>query len=377
MAPTLSDTEAIESKAKKKQKCFFEDLTSFQTLPHNKPEWYEANAADASSLIKRSSIDLIITSPPYWQRRDYAHEDQLGQESKASDYIDKLVHIINGWKPLLRKHGSVFINIGDTYENKALVGIPARLEIALRNNGWSIVNHIIWAKSNGTPQPRSRRLANRHESIFQITCAKDYYFDIHRLSSELKQSANPGDLWELSDDVWKLEGARNMSNHLAPFPPELAERALLLACPQYICSACGKPFERVLEPTSNLNVEKRPQARRAMELFNQHNLTEEHLKAIRAVGIADAGKGRRIQTSANSAKTTALALEAKNALGGYFREFTFAPKRQIGWIGCECNKPIISGTVLDPFMGTGTTLKAADLLGFSSFGIDLTPPQQL
>jgi adenine specific DNA methylase Mod len=114
-----------------------------------------------------------------------------------------------------------------------------------------------------------------------------------------------------------------------------------------------------------------------MELFHQHNLTEDHLRAIRAVGIADAGKGRRIQTSANSVQTATLAAEAKRVLGGYFREFTFAPKRQIGWMGCQCNAPICPGTVLDPFMGTGTTLKVADKLGFSSFGIDLTPPVTL
>ena len=368
--------DILPEKPKKEDHRFFEQIDERFITQHQEPVWFQGNAADASNAIKKASIDVIVTSPPYWRRRDYKHPDQIGQEDSISAYIYNLTSIINSWKPLLRKHSSVFINIGDSYENKALVGAPARLEIALRESGWRIVNHIVWAKNNGTPQPRSRRLANRHESIFQLTCAKEYYFDIYRLSSKLNQSANPGDFWELSDDVWKLQSARNMSDHLAPFPPELAERALLLACPQHICSSCGRPFMRVLEPTSDLNIE-RPQARRAMELFRKHQLTEEHLRAIRAVGIADAGKGRRIQTSANSSRTTALALEAKEALGGYFREFTFAPKRQVGWAGCQCDALVCPGTVLDPFMGTGTTLKVAEKLGFSSFGIDLTPPVTL
>lgn len=374
MTKPLNDTSV--KKLSKINGFLFETIKTDLIIPHQKPVWFQGNAANADSIIKKASIDVIITSPPYWRRRDYNHPDQLGQENNVLDYISKLTSTIDSWKPLLRKHSSIFINVGDTYENKALVGVPARLEIALRESGWAIVNHIVWAKNNGTPQPRSRRLANRHESIFQLTSAKDYYFDIYNLSSKLKQSANPGDLWEIPDDVWKLQGTRNMSDHLAPFPPELAERALLLACPQYVCSSCGEPYKRVLEPTADLNIE-RPQARRAMELFHQHNLTEDHLRAIRAVGIADAGKGRRIQTSANSAQTAALAAEAKKVLGGYFREFTFAPKRQIGWTGCQCNAPIYPGTVLDPFMGTGTTLKVADSLGFSSFGIDLTTPETL
>src|SRR5690606_19520388 len=113
----------------------------------------------------------------------------------------------------------------------------------------------------------------------------------------------------------------------------------------------------VLEPTADLD-ESRPQARRAKELFKEHGLTEAHLAAIRAVGISDAGKGKQLQNGSgkNAPHVKLLAAEAKKALGGYFREFTFGPKRQVDWARCACDAPTRPGMVLDPFMGSGTTL---------------------
>ena len=90
----------------------------------------------------------------------------------------------------------------------------------------------------------------------------------------------------------------------------------------------------------------------------------------------DAGKGKTLQKGAgrNTPKIIELADEAKRALGGYFREFTFAPKRQVGWEGCRCGVPTRPGTVLDPFMGSGTTLQVAHELGRNAVGVDLLPP---
>lgn len=335
------------------------------------------------TLLEGASIDLIVTSPPYWRRRNYGHPDQLGQETTPGAYIEALIAILNGWARLLRPHASIFFNLGDTYQDGFLAGIPARFELAARDAGWNIVNHIVWAKSVGRPEPVAYRLSSRHETVFQLTRAKnaaEIFFDRYALACDRANAANPGDVWagtddERLDDLWELHPTRSRSGHPAPFPPDLARRAILLACPERVCTACGTPHTRRLEPSAELD-ETRPQARRAMELFRAHRLTDEHLAAIRAVGISDAGQGKQIQKGSgrNAAQTQRLADEAKAALKGYFREFTFGPKRMVGWNTCACDAPSQPGIVLDPFMGSGTTLSVAQELGRRSIGVDLVVP---
>jgi hypothetical protein len=110
-----------------------------------------------------------------------------------------------------------------------------------------------------------------------------------------------------------------------------------------------------------------------MELAREKRLTPAHISAIQATGISDAGKALRVQTGTgrNSDRVKVLAEEAKAALGGYFREFTFAKKRTVGWTDCGCLRPFRPGIVLDPFAGTGTTLRVANQLGRSVIGVDL------
>lgn len=323
--------------------------------------------ADARRLrdVPHQSIDLIITSPPYWQKRNYKHSNQIGQEDTPEEYTTVLTETISSWVPLLRHHSSVFINIGDTYRDGALVGIPDLLSISLRKSGWLIVNKIVWAKSNGVPEPLLNRLASRHEVVFQIARNRDYFSDVNSLAQYLGQASNPG-------DVWHIPHARNTNDHLAPFPDELVKRIIEFACPEHICTECGKPYQRNLYPSATLDP-SRPQARRAMELFKKAGLTDAHLRAIRAVGISDAGKGQKIQTGANgnAKQTRKLAQEAKKVLGGYFREFTFAPKLRADWAICSCRAPSAPGTILDPFMGSGTTVKIAHQLGRIAIGSDL------
>ena len=357
--------------------------------------WHTGDARNLPFVASRS-IDLIVTSPPYWKRRDYGHPNQLGQEETPEAYIRTLVDTINSWDRILKPASSIFLNLGDSYADGFLVGIPAQFEVEIRKAGWKIANQIVWTKTIGMPEPNAYRLASRHEPIYHLTRAHkptDYYFDIHALSEYLGRTANPGDAWEptsctcgenaphpqnVADDVWPLYPTRSRSGHIAPFPPELARRAILLACPERVCTHCGTPYRRRFEATADLDT-KRPQAARALVLFREAGLTDEHLAAIRAVGISDAGKGQQIQTGAgkNTERVRELASEAKAALGGYFREFTFAPKRHVGWTRCSCGAPTRPGTTLDPFMGSGTTLHVAQALGRNAVGVDLLPPETI
>lgn len=323
-----------------------------------------SDARDLSTKLD-TKVDLVITSPPYWLKRDYGHPLQLGQETTAERYIESLADVIDSWISVLTNHGSIFLNVGDTYRNYSLVGIPAMLEREILSRNWLLVNRIIWAKSNGVPEPKQHRLANRYEVILQITRNESFFSDAHALAQYLGQNANPG-------DVWSIPHAQNQSDHTAPFPDELVRRIIHFAAPEHVCLTCGKPFRRQIEPTFKLDL-SRPQAQRAVELFEQAGLSEAHLKAIRATGISDAGKGSRVQTGANgnAAETKRLALEAKEVLGGYFREFTFSRKAQVGWTKCSCTLNTRPGIILDPFMGSGTTLRVAYETGRVAIGSDI------
>lgn len=313
-------------------------------------------------------VDLVVTSPPYWRKRDYGVEGQIGQEKTPDEYVAAIIDAMAEWRRVLRTTGSVFLNIGDTYWKKSLQGIPSRVEVAASRAGWIVRNRIIWVKEAGMPDPARNRLASRHEYIVHFAVDEKYYYDLfgyaERYSLDQK-GANPG-------DVWRIAPQRNLGRHLAPFPSEIAERAITLACPQSVCSKCGKPRQRIVERTTELDP-SRPQARRALEIAHEKKLTPEHIAAIQATGISDAGKARLVQngTDRNAERVRELAAEAKSLLGGYFREFTFAKRKSGGWTDCGCGRPFMPGVVLDPFMGTGTTLEVANRMGRSAIGVDL------
>lgn len=310
------------------------------------------------------SVDLIVTSPPYWNKRDYGHSDQIGLEPTADAYVVSIMECLTEWKRVLRPHGSVFLNVGDTYFNKSLIGIPGQIEWQAAKGDWLIRNRIIWAKESGMPDPVKNRLANRHEYVVHLTYKSNYYYDLVGYAEAFGNGANPG-------DVWTINPERNMGAHLAPYPKELVRRALLLAAPPQVCATCSVPRRRVVERTAELDP-SRPQAKRAMELAKQKKLTPEHIRAIQAFGVSDVGKATKFQngTGRNSREVQRLAAEAKEALGGYFREFTFAKKRTVGWTDCGHGTPA-RGVVLDPFAGTGTTLTTAVDAGYDAIGVDL------
>ena len=316
-----------------------------------------------------NSVDLIVTSPPYWQKRDYGHEDQIGQEPTPQAYVESMMECLDEWKRVLRPTGSVFLNVGDTYYNRSLMGIPGLLEFDAVQRGWLIRNRIIWTKDGGMPEPAKNRLANRHEYVIHLALKPNYYYDLVGYSEYMGNGANPGDVWHINPE-------RNMGQHLAPYPQELVRRAVMLGCPPQVCTTCGRPRTRVFERTRELDP-KRPQAKRAMELAEEHRLTDDHIRAIQATGVSDVGKATKFQngTGRNSAEVQRLAAEAKAALGGYFREFTFAKKVTTGWTDCGHGTPA-RGVVLDPFMGTGTTLKTATAMGRDAIGVDLVPLMQ-
>ncbi|MDI6733812.1 MAG: DNA methyltransferase [Planctomycetota bacterium] len=145
--------------------------------------------------IPSESISCIVTSPPYWNLRDYYVDGQIGQEKTPEEYTDKLLEVSNELLRILKKDGAYFLNIGDTYIDKGLQMIPQRLAYRMLNEvkstgknrrkiGWLLRNQIIWYKPDHMPSPVKTRFTNTYEPILFFTrddWEKNVYFDIDKI----------------------------------------------------------------------------------------------------------------------------------------------------------------------------------------------------
>lgn len=126
--------------------------------------------------LPENSVDTIVTSPPYWQQRDYGEEGQLGLEEDSEDYVEKMVEVGKELRRVLKDSGSYFLNVGDKYIDKDKQMIPFRLANAMRQEDWAVRNVICWYKPNHMPSSIEDRFTNTWEPIFFfVPDDKDYY----------------------------------------------------------------------------------------------------------------------------------------------------------------------------------------------------------
>jgi site-specific DNA-methyltransferase (adenine-specific) len=164
--------------------------------PSDMPFWNEIVCGDTIDLIKSippNSIDLIITSPPYFQQREY-DSGGIGNEKKLDDYIFALIKIFRECVRIIKPTGSIIFNIGDKYEDGSLLLIPYRFAIAATEQcEVTLVNNITWTKSNPTPRQFKRRLVSSTEPFFHFVKSQNYkYFPDEFLKSvnEFKVNRN-------------------------------------------------------------------------------------------------------------------------------------------------------------------------------------------
>lgn len=330
-------------------------------------EWVnDIHCGDVTTVLDRMPADMAhswITSPPYWQQRDYSADGQLGLEATPGEYIENIVGIVKKVSRVARPDALGWLVVDDTFRDGAMLGIPSRLETRLRGAGFRIIHRAPWTKPNPKPEAVEKRLSHSYETVFCIAQSDSYWFD--------KQAA------ESPWDVFDVPVGASEFDHDAVYPPELPKRMVRLSTPPRVCAACGDPYTRDYEVRDIRDLpDDRPQAERALEKAAAANLTDDHLEACRAVGLGDVGQAQRTQTGtgANTDRVEALAAEAKQVLGGYFREFAQAKKRPVGWSSeCDCDAGHKSGIVLDPFAGTGTTCAVAKELGRRWAGVELNP----
>jgi DNA modification methylase len=252
---------------------------------------YYGDAWDLADDLEASSVDCIVTSPPYWGLRDYGHPDQFGLERTPQEYVAKLVDLFARLRPALKDEGTVWLNLGDSYAGggfcgsekalagkqgtnrgsgnmigraldhglkpKDLVGIPWRVAFALQEDGWYLRSDIIWSKPNPMPESVTDRPTKAHEYVFLLSKSARYYFDADAVREPLDGPLHaPGNKPAFGDVlrndfgtermgvVWGNPAGRNIRTvwtiathpypeaHFATFPPKLVEPCIKAGCPE-------------------------------------------------------------------------------------------------------------------------------------------------
>lgn len=224
--------------------------------------------ANIQSLEKMNddSVDCVVTSPPYWGLRDYGADGQLGLEESVSDYVQQMTKTFAEIKRVLKSTGTVWLNLGDTYKNKQLMGIPWRVAFALQDDGWLLRQEIIWHKPNPMPESVTDRCTKASESIFLLAKSSSYFFDAEAIKEENAGSLPYGDKknFKMNDNraqgrhgknsmfsggsrkeyiekyylngrnrrsVWTITTQPFSGAHFAVFPEEIPRLAILAGCP--------------------------------------------------------------------------------------------------------------------------------------------------
>lgn len=265
------------------------------------------DAFDLVGKLPRHSIDLIITSPPYWGLRTYSadhnweiaaewaaegmsefappydwyltHGGVLGLEPNPDWYVSHLAEFFDRARQSLKPQGSIWLNIGDTYfarwasirdkgrqglgghsrerrrvpmgdyrQEKQLLLIPARVAIALQDRRWILRNDVIWHKPNVPPRPEKDRLRLAHEHFFHFVHRPSagrakYFYDLSKVEHR-------------RNDVIEVNVKSGQDDHSATFPEQLVAPRIMSSCP---------PGGTVLDPFAGTG--------RALTIAMQHGIS--------------------------------------------------------------------------------------------------------
>ena len=338
---------------------------------------YCIDALKGLKKLKPNSVDMLITSPPYFQLRDYKVNGQMGLEDSVDAYLDKLLTLFDEAKRVVKDEGTCWVNLGDRYGDKmklgkpkSMLGIPEQFMLGMIQRGWILRNKIIWHKPNPIPSSTRDRFTNSWEYLFLFAKSPTYFFDLDairkphktkppksfsskiqsnsgskRIKNFIEQSGvipvttanlyskngsnkwghvlgkNPGDCWTIPTQSFR-------EAHFATFPERLVEDPIKTT-PESICSQCGKSKLRITHTEHTTKYENRSL------LHNDGSKTDDR-----------------------------LAQPSHRCLALHYT---------IGWKTCSCGSSFKKALVLDPFMGAGTTAVVAQRLGRDYIGFELNP----
>ena len=347
--------------------------------------------ADARDIpLEDQSVHCVVTSPPYWGLRSYDLEDTgIGLEPTLAEHLDNIVAVGREVWRVLRDDGTFWLNYGDAYSGswgnynptgkggqrsketerwdrpayedtgrrpaasrpsatglkpKDLMGLPWRIAFALQDDGWYLRSAIVWHKPNPMPESVRDRPTSAYEMVFLLTKQPRYFYDAEAIRTpsatephkpgqskiaveRFDQDRNErtfGNGMTNARNVWTIPTQGRPDAHFATYPDELPRRCILAGTSERgVCAECGAPWERTIAVT-------------------QEHIANQNVSRDPSVGFAsDMPKTRK------HVETT-------------------------GWQPtCECNAATVPATVLDPFIGSGTTSAVAQSLGRHSVGLDL------
>ena len=142
--------------------------------------------ADARHIpLVDNSVHCCVTSPPYYKLRDYGNDKQIGIEDTAQSYVEEMTRVFRDVRRVLTDSGTLWLNLGDSYNKNQLSGIPWRVAFALQADGWYLRQDIIWSKPNPMPESVKNRCAKSHEYIFLLTKSPKYVFNAAAIAQDI------------------------------------------------------------------------------------------------------------------------------------------------------------------------------------------------
>lgn len=323
---------------------------------------WEGDVREALRQMPDSSVQCVVTSPPYFGLRDYGVAGQIGLEPTVEEYVAVMVEMFREVRRILRPDGTLWLNLGDSYNGsggaggdygpgglregqprypgrrleglkpKDLIGVPWRVAFALQADGWYLRSDIIWAKPNPMPESVTDRPTKSHEYVFLLTKSPHYYYDADAIrephSSERPLKVPTG---RNRRSVWTIATQPFPDAHFATFPEELPRLCILAGTSPYACPHCGAPWRRVVERVSH----SQP--------------VEERYGRVGHNGMPP-------QQS-----------------GWFWTPPTVIGQRWEPTCACDGNDGSGRCIVLDPFWGSGTTGQVALELGRVAWGVELNP----
>jgi len=328
-----------------------EQFVSFVRGEITYPLFFCGDALDVLKNLPSDSVDFCMTSPPYWNKREYL-EKGIGLEENHKKYIDNLLQVISEIHRVLKDTGSFWLNVGDTYQNKSLLGIPWRVALEMIDGqGWMLRNNVVWNKIKG-PDNSKDKLRNVHENIFHFVKSKSFYYDVDAIRTKPREA-------------------------------KVVNGAIVSAT-----GVSGVRYRRQIELSTSLTPK---------EKANAFKILEETLATISRGELSDFRMVLRNQqrtTHSNSEKVSGRAKELQQK-GFYILKYhpngskpsdvweiipedtSNRSEHYASYPEDLCKIPILAtcpptGIVLDPFCGTGTTNFVAQQLGRKSIGIDIS-----